>query len=370
MGRSDPPTPFVPGRELCGVFYAECVRPILERHWPDLPHSAGLLGPGSEVLGFDDEMSTDHDWGPRVVLFVSDDSLAEYAESIREVLSRELPTVIRGYSTHFAQPDMTGGVRHTDMVDADPVDHRVEIQTIRGFFLDLLDCDLNEHISVASWFTFSEQMLRSVTHGVIYHDGIDLTGAVTRFEWYPHDLWLYLLASGWNRISQEEHLMGRAGYRGDEIGSAIIGARLVRDVMRLCFLMEHVYAPYPKWFGTAFNQLACADALLPTLQGALAATNWRERGSHLVAAYEQIASMHNRLDLTDPLPERAVNFHARPFRVISVHGFTEALVATIQDDDVRRIAGRRLIGSVDQFSDSTDIVGISEWKQALTSLYR
>jgi hypothetical protein len=34
----------------------------------------------------------------------------------------------------------------------------------------------------------------------------------------------------WNRIGQEEHLMGRAD-RGDEIGSAIIAARLVRDLM-------------------------------------------------------------------------------------------------------------------------------------------
>jgi hypothetical protein len=29
--------------------------------------------------------------------------------------------------------------------------------------------------------------------------------------------------------------MGRAGLAGDEIGSALIGARLVRDIMRLCF---------------------------------------------------------------------------------------------------------------------------------------
>ncbi len=36
---------------------------------------------------------------------------------------------------------------------------------------------------------------------------------------------------------------------GDEVGSALIGSRLVRDIMRLCFLMEQTYAPYAKWFG-------------------------------------------------------------------------------------------------------------------------
>lgn len=36
--------------------------------------------------------------------------------------------------------------------------------------------------------------------------------------------------------------------------------------MRLCFLMEKQYAPYPKWFGTAFAQLDCAERLLPVFE--------------------------------------------------------------------------------------------------------
>src|SRR5687768_9212505 len=110
-----------------------------------------------------------------------------------------------------------------------------------------------------------------------------------RFAYYPHDVWLYLLAAGWGRIGQDEHLMGRAGMVGDEIGSAIIGARLVRDVMRLCFLMERVHAPYPKWLGTGFQRLSCAAELSPHLRAALSAEEWREREARLVPAYETIA---------------------------------------------------------------------------------
>jgi hypothetical protein len=47
----------VPGLELSEGFYREAVAPLLPA---DLPHSAALLGSGSEVLGFDDEMSRDH----------------------------------------------------------------------------------------------------------------------------------------------------------------------------------------------------------------------------------------------------------------------------------------------------------------------
>ena len=59
----------MPGRELCAAFYREAVRPLLDRELGGPVHSAGLMGPGSEVLGFDTERSTDHHWGPRLQLF-------------------------------------------------------------------------------------------------------------------------------------------------------------------------------------------------------------------------------------------------------------------------------------------------------------
>jgi len=60
---------FVPGVRLAGEFYAEVVRPLLEAEFPGLPYAAALIGAGSEVLGFDTERSTDHDWGPRLLVF-------------------------------------------------------------------------------------------------------------------------------------------------------------------------------------------------------------------------------------------------------------------------------------------------------------
>src|SRR5690606_11764447 len=156
-----------------------------------------------------------------------------------------------------------------------------------------------------------------------------------------HDVWLYLLAAGWTRIGQEEHLMPRAGYVGDELGSALIGSRLVRDVMSLCFLMERRYAPYPQWFGSAFLQLACAAELSPLLWQAQRAASWQEREAALAGAFAVLARMHNTLGLTPPLPEAVSPFHDRPFRVIHGERFAEALRAQITSDEVRRIAAGR-----------------------------
>jgi hypothetical protein len=182
-------------------------------------------------------------------------------------------------------------------------------------------------------------------------------------------VWLYLLAAGWQRIGQEEHLMPRAGFAGDELGSAIIGARLVRDSMSLCFLMERQYAPYPKWFGSAFRQLSCAADLYPTLWRALQATTWQAREGALGEVYETLARWHNRLGITEPLPETVSPFYSRPFQVIHADRFAGAIRERITDPDVQQIAERGLLGSIDQFSDSTDLRSNSGWRPRLNKLY-
>ncbi len=63
----------------------------------------------------------------------------------------------------------------------------------------------------------------------------------------------------------------------------------------LSFLMEREYPPYAKWFGSAFRQLSVGPDLEHPLLCAIRATEWRERQTSLVAAFETIADLHNRI---------------------------------------------------------------------------
>ena len=363
---------FIPGIELSRLFYTEAVKPILAATIPDLQYSAALIGSGSEVLGFDTPMSTDHHWGPRLMLFLREEDYNHRRKDIDDALRLELPTRFYGYSTNFTLPNPTDhNVQLLEEVDCGPINHRVEIYTIRGYFLGYIRFNIDEVIEPADWLTFPEQKLLSVSGGEVYEDDIGLQSVRDRFSYYPHDVWLYLLASGWTRIGQEEHLMGRAGTVGDELGSALIGSRLVRDAMRLCFLMEKQYAPYAKWFGKAFNKLECAADLSPIMSKVLAAETWKEREKHLAMMYEYIAEMHNRLGITEALPVNVAIFFGRPFRVIEASGgFASAIRRRITDPAVKRIAEGKLIGSIDQFSDSVDILSDPQWRKKLRRLYK
>ena len=74
--------PFIPGLRLSEVLFEEAVRPILAEVFPGLRYTAALIGPGSEVLGYDTPRSTDHNWGPRLLLFVAAEEHATVAPAM------------------------------------------------------------------------------------------------------------------------------------------------------------------------------------------------------------------------------------------------------------------------------------------------
>ena len=98
------------------------MRPILDDSFPGLEYAAARIHFGSEILGFDDEMSRDHYWGPRIQLFLRDLSRAG---ELNECLARELPTKLAGFPTHFGRTEEAGMVA-MKAVTSGPVDHRAE----------------------------------------------------------------------------------------------------------------------------------------------------------------------------------------------------------------------------------------------------
>jgi len=363
---------FIPGRELARLFFEESVKPVLDAEFPDLRYDAGLIDTGSEVLGFDTPISSDHHWGPRVSLFVTEADKAQYESAIVETLRHRLPYRFRGYATSFEPiPDEPHILRFAE-IDSGPVNHRVGVVTLNEMLTGYLNWDWHRDIQVetADWLTFPQQKLRTLTQGPIFHDALgDVAALRDQLGYYPRDVWFYLLAAGWGRISQEEAFLGRCGDVGDELGSRVIAARLIRDLMMLGFLMERQYAPYPKWFGTGFARLTCAGRLTPIFHQVLSAETWQERETYLCEAYAIVAEMHNGLGITERLPTEVSLYHERPYRVIHGDRFSEAIRKQIQDENIKHIAETVAIGSIDLFSDSTDLRENSSLRQKLKALY-
>ena len=358
---------FIPGLTLSELFYQEAARPILEAYFPRVQHSAALIGRSSEVLGYDDPISTDHNWGPRFYLFLAKEDHEKYSTQINQALSEKLPHEFRGYPVDFSIGGEGTGPADAE-IGAGSVDHKIEIETIESFFGWYLGCNPYERITAADWLTFSEHKLLGVTSGKVFHDGLgELERVRQQFSYYPKDVWLYLIATQWLKIFEEQAFVGRSGDVGDELGSMLIAARQVKNLIYLCFLMEQRYAPYSKWFGTAFSRLECARELTPVFQGVILSSSWKEREAFLSRAYEAIARMHNALKITKPIAEKVYNYCGRPYLVLDEDQLVREIIESYTDEEIKRI--KHGLGSINQLIDSTNKASNIFLRKKLKELY-
>ena len=374
---------FRPGTELAARYYQQVIRPLLDEHAPGIRHSAALIGWGSEVLGLDSPRSTDHNWGPRCQIFLGSAD-AGRAIGVAAMLADHLPATFEGWP-----------VRFSDVTAPNPAPrHWVEVAELGSWLTGRLGFDPRARVDLRDWLATPSQVLAEITGGAVFSDGLapgmvfsdgpapdtvfsdgpapgtvfsdglahgsdalagGLRAAREALGWYPDDVWRYVLACQWARIGQEEAFPGRCAEAGDDLGSAIVAARLGRDLVRLTLLMQRRYPPYSKWLGSAFARLpAVDDVFLAGLMGAVTARSWPERERNLCAAYEAVARLHNDLGLTAPLDTSVRPYFDRPYSVVDAGRFAAALRDSITDDEIRRLPST---GAVDQFVDNTDALG-------------
>ncbi|GAB3610289.1 DUF4037 domain-containing protein [Humibacter ginsengiterrae] len=325
------------GIRLSRAYYTELVRPLLRERFPGMPHSAGRLGAGSDVLGLDDAMSRDHDWGLRLTLFVPADAvLAVDAE-----LERALPTSFAGLPTRFAFSG-TAEARH-----------RIDVSTLGSFLDARLGFDPRDGIGADDWLSLTGQAVLEVVAGPVFADDTGDLGRVRRaIAWYPDDLWRYVLACDWARLEQELPLMSRAGDVGDDRGSRIVCARLAHVAMHLAFLLERRWPPYAKWFGTMFGRLECAAEVGASLDRSLLAEDWGDRQAAIAAALRTLLELQNALGLTSA-SDATESFWDRPYLHLHPDIVVE-LLSGIRDSAVAALPLGR--GSAEQRTDNVDLL--------------
>lgn len=327
----------VSGAALSRLYYDVVVLPAVAARWPGLPHAAGRLGSGSDVLGFDDFVSRDHDWGLRLNLLVPPD-VVEQADAH---LDAALPDTFDGYPIRFATT-WNPQVRH-----------RVQVEDVSTFVASRTGITASDSLSVAEWLSLTGQAVLEVTAGPVFVDTAgELTAVRERIAWYPDDLWAYVVATDWARMAQELPFIGRAAERGDDLGSRVIASRLVGVAMHLAHVLERCWPPYAKWVGTSLNRLPCAERTVKPLLRALDAEDWLTREEGLVDALRALNRLQRHIGLPavdDPIQR----FWDRRYRSIRDD------VVTLLEDSITDHAVRALprgIGSVEQWSDNVDVL--------------
>jgi hypothetical protein len=360
------------GLELARLFYDEAVAPLVGSALPGRRYTAGLIGPCSDVIGFDDAISRDHGWGPRCHVLLESAGFEQAREALDAALTSQLPCTFRGYTTNFEGPHC-----RPVWIDRPPVRHWVDITTPEGFLRRNLGVSDPFRLAPVDWLTIHEHRLLMVGAGALFRDDLDFAATRRRLAFYPDDLRLHLIGAEWQRIAQEQAFPARAGSCGDEVGSAIVAARLAESLARLCFYVQRVYPPYSKWFGSALQRLPGCHEVYQHLAAVLGAGEWRARDQHWADALRVVIAVHERAGLLEGGKYRlAPVYLGRPGTGLpafdrggppSIEELIEEVRSKIVDPEVRSLP--RALGSVNQLSSCCDLTDDVSRRHALATLY-
>ena len=276
------------GLELSERFYRECVRPMLSEQFSDLlPQLAiGLFGSGSECYGFDDAVSTDHDFEPGVcILLPGEDDVDRQAAFRLERAYAKLPKEFLGFRRSAIAP--VGGARHGVLRTAEVFSDKVGAP--------------DGILTLQQWLTVPAHALSEATNGKLFYDGL---GEVTRIREglarYPEDVRRKKLAGHLLLMAQAGQYNYTRCLKHGETGAAQLAVtEYVRHMMSAAFLLNGVYEPYYKWSFRAMRALPRLSLLAETAEYLLTTDNEPEIAETKYDMIEDAAA-----DVIDALQEQ------------------------------------------------------------------
>lgn len=206
--------------------------------------AVGLLGDGSDVLGFDDISSHDHDFGAGFGLYVSRDTYNEIGADLQAAYDR-LPKYFHGIPK---APKSLNGVRRGVIV-------------MENFFRSLAGLSAPP-ADESEWLFANEYGLAALSAGEIFRDdGGEFSKTVKAFgRDYPENVRRKKLAQGLACAAQSgQYNYLRAVNRGDELTAELMAADFVQNALYCVFPISGRFAPIPKWRNRAANELGFGE---------------------------------------------------------------------------------------------------------------
>ena len=250
------------GLELSKRFYHEFGEPMLHEKFSDImPFIAvGLVGPGSECFGYDDDVSRDHDFEPSFCIFVPDE----------EVIGRKaLFELERAYAY---LPKEFEGIKRSGIA---PVGGRRRGVIFTGdFYFDRIG-RRNGFESDMDWFGVPDFYLAEATNGEVFFDGYgEFTQIRKSLLKMPSDVRLKKLAGHLLLAAQSgQYNYMRCIKHGERAAAQLAASEFVREITACMFLLEKRYMPYYKWSFRALSELKTFSEQYDSLEFLISSQN-------------------------------------------------------------------------------------------------
>lgn len=219
------------GLDICKMYYETYGKPMLQKLFPEeLKYMAiGLCGFGSDCLGYDDEISRDHDFGPGFCIWLPR-SLYERIYLPLQQAYDALPHEFMGYKR---QTSLHG-------------QGRVGVFCIDDFFLQFIG---RVPQSLNDWLYTDENGLLACTNGAVFDD---YCGVVTELRnklcYFPEDVRIKKIARAIAKMAQSgQYNYARCMRRHDKVAASLALHEFIDQTLSVVYLLNHQYKPYYKW---------------------------------------------------------------------------------------------------------------------------
>ncbi len=237
------------GLELAERYFKAYGLPLILDSFPKYTNriAAGLVGLGSDCLGFDDEFSRDHDWGPGFCLWLSKADHERIGSELLEAYN-SLPPTFEGF----------------ERTTSEWGNARVGVFETGAFYRRLLGrTDAPE--TVFDWLRLQENNLSVCTSGEIFYDPLGEFSGIRRklLAFYPDDVRIVKMAARCMMVGQSgQYNYLRSLWRHDYFAAQYAETKFCADVMSLVYLLNRSYAPYYKWLMRGVRELPLLGAFI------------------------------------------------------------------------------------------------------------
>lgn len=268
------------GIELAQKFYEQFGAPMLnEQFYEVLPFLAiGLVGSGSECLGFDDELSKDHDFEPAFCIFLPDEDIVDRRTAfLLERAYTKLPSSFLGVERSRTSP--VGNKRHG---------------VIRiGDFFEEKTGHRDGRLTLEDWLSIPEYSLLEAVNGAVFADNYgEFTKIRESLRSFPEDVRLKRLAGNLLLMGQSgQYNYGRCALRGETAAAQLAVFEFVKSALHVIFLLNRAYMPYYKWSFRALKELPKLASLADRLEYLISSGNSPSEAAKKQAEIEDICAV-------------------------------------------------------------------------------
>ena len=242
-GTENPSGRSLKGLELSEQYYHELVEPAIRRSCPEtLPHlAAGLVGEGSDCFGFDDGISKDHDWGPRVCLWLQDAAYERFFHVLSSTLA-SLPDTFRGERFALRTPEAAGrqGVLRT------------------GDFYSSFTGSPEGPRSFRDWLSLPESHLAACTNGKVFYDGPGRFSMIRHhiLNGCPEDVRRKRLAAHIALMAQSgQYNYLRCRKHGEPVAAFLALSEFLQHGLAAVYYLNRRWMPFYKWAHRGVREL-------------------------------------------------------------------------------------------------------------------